>query len=763
LNVRVRARCGASDCHLRPVGGYAAGPDPGQNLRSAIAFSIPGDGAGSHLLRIAVPVARGGLADALAGTHHARGGTVFATPESDADYRAIRAWIDAAREGPGISVGEKPDALALSADERTLLVANPFGSSISVVDLAGLREVRRIHTQSVVTALATHGRWLIAAGLGAGFGAPKGPDPGGRESLDRDNPAAEFSLWRDPDTGRPWPIERQKVLGPFAHTDGTAQMKFRDISNDLIVIDLEAEARAAPAGGGPGWSLDVSRYAATPAYTRYAADTFEALFGDVHGDVAPELLRVAGAHPEQIALDGDRLLVVNAGSFDVAEYRLDLAAPDPARRLVPAGSHETDLHPRGLALVPGGRLVLTANIFGESLSIIERATRRRRDVPLGGATPRFPSTDAERGELFVETSILSVDGDQSCVHCHYRDAGDGRAWSVSQTMGTDRSQTRERTGGSQKVPSCVRNLLAQVPFFVEGTLSIDEPLTMIMEQNPLLDFAGSTPRGDYTRVFCPPELEAQLSRSADAIITAAPLGGRKLPPDVRLVDLAYRRDLHFRAITRRYWGREYGIRDIQKFVGDFQAIEPRLLPNPLAQAAAGDEDLEVARGREVFFNPEVGCASCHPPPHFTLKDGVYNQNRSLPPLVSPNPRDDAHTLVSAHRQDRNVGFQRHWGTGDAGRVEENEGFYTTPSLRGVWAAPPVLLHHGQARSLREVVCSPGHPSLRRLPYPPRGVTAPRTWERGMNEIKGLPDTHGQTSHLGYRDMNALVRYLQSIE
>jgi cytochrome c peroxidase len=200
---------------------------------------------------------------------------------------------------------------------------------------------------------------------------------------------------------------------------------------------------------------------------------------------------------------------------------------------------------------------------------------------------------------------------------------------------------------------------------------------------------------------------------------------------------------------------------MQKFVGDFQAAEPRLLPNPNAYVDRDDPDVKL--GRVLFFNPEVGCASCHPPPHFTLKEGIYNENASLPPLVTPIPRDDAHMLVSADRQDYNLQFVRYWDKEDRGRVEENEGFFTTPSLQGIWAVPRVFLHHGQARSLREVICPPGHPALRRYRYPPRSVTHPRAWESGHNETFGLPDTHGQVSQLSYRQVNALVSFLNTIE
>ena len=46
-------------------------------------------------------------------------------------------------------------------------------------------------------------------------------------------------------------------------------------------------------------------------------------------------------------------------------------------------------------------------------------------------------------------------------------------------MGQNRDG-QECTGGSREVPD-LRNLVDEAPFFVEGTLTIDEPLTMMME------------------------------------------------------------------------------------------------------------------------------------------------------------------------------------------------------------------------------------------------------------------------------------------
>ena len=104
-------------------------------------------------------------------------------------------------------------------------------------------------------------------------------------------------------------------------------------------------------------------------------------------------------------------------------------------------------------------------------------------------------------------------------------------------------------------------------------------------------------------------------------------------------------------------------------------------------------------------------------------------------------------------------------------------------LRGLWDRPPVFLHSGMARSLREVVCPPGHTALRRYPYGPLlgGVPErPGQREVGFNETMVLPelaprakplmnangrigpDTHGGTTQLRPHEIDDLVDFLESI-
>ncbi len=735
LSAILRAGCGTSGCHLYRTGDFYAGPSDAELLRSAVVHSFPGDPDGSPLLRAVTSVRDGGWADSIDGRHHA-GGIVFKDLDKNPDYARLRTWIAEGTAGPGISVGQKPRDLALSSDGTTLYVANTGSADVSVIDLAELRETRRIFTRSAINdVLSTDGR-LVLASLGFGSGYPKAHDAG-RESTDRDHPQAEFTLFRDLETGKPLPLAEQRPLGKFDNVDGTAQEKFRDITNDIILLDPSLE--------------NVVAYRATDRFSRYTSDSFEALAGDKKGDVPDALKKVVGAFPEQIAQRGDRLYVTMSGTFQVQEWHLDMAAP-PESRLVPLRVFSTGFKPTGIAVAENTLVV--ANHLSESITFIDLEDGVSTHLSVSREEKPFPANDFERGEFFVQTSVFSVDQDQSCVHCHYRDTSDGRRWSVSQVMGQSRDG-QERTGGSREVPD-LRNLVQEVPFFVEGTLTMDEPLTMMMEHNPLVDFQGKTPAGDFSKIFASPEEIEIYKNSADAIVVAT---GKKWDKSrVQLADLIKRREVHFGQISEKYLGHRYAFRDFQRFIGIYQGGEPRLLPNPV-----NPDDVMVHHGRALFNNPTVGCVGCHPAPTFTDKIHPHNQNKSFPPLVSPTRRDNIHTLISADRIDFLNGFKRPWDPGDAGRVESREGFFVAPSLRGIWARPPKFLHHGHAISMREVICTPDHPALRRFTQPRHDAPRSDGREIGLNELDGLLDTHGTTSHLSVWDIECLVAFIHSIE
>ena len=192
----------------------------------------------------------------------------------------------------------------------------------------------------------------------------------------------------------------------------------------------------------------------------------------------------------------------------------------------------------------------------------------------------------------------------------------------------------------------------------------------------------------------------------------------------------------------------------------------------------------VERGRALFEAPQVGCVACHAPPDFTTKPGAGNVTQAHTPVVTVTRRDAAFTLLSMNRLDAIAGVERDLEPWDTGRAETHQGRYTNLPLRGLWDRPPIFLHGGTARSLREVLCTPGHPALRSFPHEVRlggERERPGRRELGLNETDAVPealprtlpleaaggrigiDTHGGTSQLDPSQIDDLVDFLEAIE
>jgi YVTN family beta-propeller protein len=117
-------------------------------------------------------------------------------------------------------------------------------------------------------------------------------------------------------------------------------------------------------------------------------------------------------------------------------------------------------------------------------------------------------------------------------------------------------------------------------------------------------------------------------------------------------------------------------------------------PGKLAPAAE--------RGKRLFFDRSVGCASCHSGPFYTDSS-----------LQKPFKLHDV-------------------GTGFVDPTEKMGPAYDTPTLLGVYRTAPYL-HHGKAKTLRDVLttCNPN-------------------------------DKHGKTSHLKPAEIDDLVEFLNSL-
>jgi YVTN family beta-propeller protein len=108
------------------------------------------------------------------------------------------------------------------------------------------------------------------------------------------------------------------------------------------------------------------------------------------------------------------------------------------------------------------------------------------------------------------------------------------------------------------------------------------------------------------------------------------------------------------------------------------------------------------RGKRLFFDAAVGCATCHSGPYYT----------------------DSSLTKPFHLHDV--------GTGSDDPSEKMGPKYDTPTLLGVYRTAPYL-HHGKAATLRDVLT---------------------TFNRG--------DRHGKTSHLKPAEVDDLVAFLQAL-
>ncbi len=776
LHTALVQSCGDARCHRRARGGFYAGEDPFKSYFSAIANSVAGDPDESLLLRAVRSVDEGGFADDRAGSNFHAGGEVVWRRE-DAGYQAVAEWISAARVGPGIPVGNfgsKPSGLALSADGARLYVGNQGTQEISVIDLARGEEVTGIYTQSLTTSVRVWAdpdsdrELLIAASMGLGFGAAKERDPYGGETGDPDNPAAQYTVVRDLATTEPKPLEEQTVLGAFDAVDGTAAFKMADIQNDLLLVDLAHLQVPEPAANGQlRYALRANRYEAHDAWVRYTSDSAEILPQDLGGDIPPELQRVVGAFPEDVAIAGDRAFVVMASTSELVEWKIDPDASEASERLVPVAVYETGFRPTRAAVGPAGGpaqgLVFVTNSLGETISVVDTSTGESVEYVVGDLSRPFPDSDAERGEVFVTTSLFAVDGDTSCTSCHIYGRSDGRGWGAGQAI----AQMNDGTlvgGGLLAIPH-LNNLYAIQPFYFEGThTAFDAQFDDAREHVALQGFTAPNPHGDFTQLRHPtPEAERELEHEElqDKMSTAS--------WGLAYDDLRERRNALVRQLTMRYFGKAFAFRDFQRFIGEYQAAEMRLVPNPFDQA-----NPSVVRGRMLFGDLGVGCVVCHPPPAFASKDeALYNnEERTLPSLVSFTDREKAFTLVSPHWMDSVNGYERDVEPWERGRIERTEGHVTSFALRGMFDRPFTFLHHGRALSVRESFAAPDHYSLRLFRYSPlKGGEHAREdgRERGFNELSFIEertymvDTHGATSHLTALQVQDLEHFLLAIE
>jgi hypothetical protein len=634
------------------------------------------------------------------------------------------------RDEPGISTGANPTELAVSPDGRLLSVASVTELAISVIDTADRDEMYRIDVGGPPNGMAFVDDYLFVATTSASthHWADAGPDTDG--------------------DGNPG--------------DGTPNINFQDLQNEIAVYRLSDGAEQV----------------------RYTSDTICCKdYRDVdpqHELVGGPLLPpadtwiVGGALPEQIAYDPTTadIWVTYSASNQVGHFAVDPAAGT----LTAKSTWATEGHnPRGIALADGRVAVL--HRLSDSLGLYETDGTLVANIDLGqGDESPFPATDAEIGELFNSvTAPFTVDGDQSCTHCHREGGNLAKAFSMPLTRypGLGMRMTMAYRGAADTRPWFFESAMDETNFIpvmnefarIENFCCSDytlwpngapagctsSPPPECMEQpNPTSSDGVDPSRDVELEPFMHPRPTASASRDAfyleaaqevigrsksfgDGVFFEDPIDGTRLPVS-----------LDFDGITRA--------------LGVFLLANTALPPNPNRPDSPA-----ALRGQALFESPATGCSACHPAPSFAVSTDVNPLDIPvvMGPVVTPVRADDGTNLDLFAE-----GFLAAFPRAEQETCEEVCGEqaceadptvcddirnvrFGVPSLRGIWDRAPMFLHDGRARSLREVLCTPGHPALEQD-------------ETGFNERDGVPDTHGATSHLTPTQVDDLVSYMLTL-
>jgi WD40 repeat protein len=646
-------------------------------------------------------------------------------------------------EPMGTPVAENPSVIALSGDGSRLFVGSATSGTISVLDAA---------TGALIDVDADPRTTTAGA-------------PPGVSHLDFHSPvgglAASGDLLFIADTGKgtgSHAFHGRDLDDDGEEGDGTANVIFQDLQNEIGVVDtrtLEERWRVTSDSICCQDFRDVDPDRPERGLALPSPDTW-----------GPEVLPflppkdrwiVAGSLPEGMVVHEGRLWVAYAGTNEVQSFVIGPEGSLSAEQKA-GGLHRTGYNPKAIT-VAGSRLITTDRL-GERITVIDprEAPGNERAVVVGdlSAGP-FPSSDVEIGEGINEmTAAFTIDGDQTCVHCHRENGSIARPIVMP--------LQKDRLWGARNVMA-QRGLYDTRPWFFESAMDESNFFPVLNE------FAR---KENFCCEGLDPTVWSHYPTAAECVADPAKSGCEAVlhceaqpPPECAERPYAevpfLRRAAFIKDAAKRLFGRDESFGDalavplpgggtkpipldfegITRAIGLFMLRTPRLLPNPNRDLALPT----ARRGQALFTQPGTGCASCHPLPRTTTATLPTPFSPSgmpvrFPPVISPSRAPDGSDASQV-----TAGFIGSFPQTVQGPAGLHVG--STP-LRGLWDRPQTRFYHdGRARSLREALATPGHDAL-------------RPGETGHNERDSTFDTHGGTSQLDRYQLEDLINFLLTL-
>ena len=557
-----------------------------------------------------------------------------------------------------------PRDLDLSADGRTLYVANTLGHTIAVIDVdADANVLARV---MVVGGLATDvkiaGRWGIVAGHETNT-VLNGPDTG---------------------DGLPKFDGRRNNGEPLGYTpvmsDATRATTFDDLGSELNVFDTST-----------------NRF--VQRYVDFERDqSMLAVPGEIVdlGDYRPDQEIIRGSGPEQIAVHGNFLFVSQMHSDAVEVFRINQEGA-AAIALTHVGTQFTGgITPQGIAVSPDGRTIYVANMQTEDVSFLGvdsggkltrqgfvtvGVTGRTPDPTKGGNGQNLFATAEEIGLRWFFTQSYSDDGQKSCGHCHWQSRHDGSQWNVGANA----------VGGVKVCPQN-KDISDNWPEWFEGL------------NNDMTAYAsacnGELNVAERRTALFPQEDEESRLRARDAFVLRKTEENSRAIARPELSGKAFKVGFYDMAFLQILWSQN----------------ETRLMPNPLTQFPSATARARVARGRELFTKEVdaggAGCASCHHNgnrvTNGAVDDTFQDYNIHEPGVIAETTVDNEGPFT---RLENDYFFVKFGPQQDEGG-RQNISSRNTKHLRAFWDSVPNWLHHGDAHTIREILLAPDSPLLR---------------------------------------------------